>query len=178
MPTGKTSTSVIVGILILVAVLILSGVACLVWTVAQQRGLADLRKTNPVEYYVRHTPSAQNGEDVASALVGTWKLVGVKSQKTGKFVLLTTPDKYFKIFTLTNWTIVAYDANSNILYSASGPFTLQGDVFTESHETGTGKMAQFRGARPQFKIRLSNDTYYQAGIGLNSSSEEMWQRVE
>jgi hypothetical protein len=81
------------------------------------------------------------------------------------------------MFTLTNWAIVAYDAGSNILYSASGHYTLHGDNYTESIEAATGMMTRYLGARPAFKIRVDGDNYYQMGSGKNPSIEEVWQRV-
>ena len=103
--------------------------------------------------------------------------MGAKSRSTGGFVFLRSPGSYRKIFTLTNWAIVTYDADSNVLYSASGHYTLRGDSYTEFIEAATGMMAPYLGAHPGFRIRVDGDNYYQMGAGKNPSIEEMWQRV-
>ena len=141
------------------------------------RALADLKADNPVEYYVLHTPMVQTEDELKNDMVGTWQLAGARSRTTGKFVFLQSPVSYHKMFTLTNWAIVTYDADSNILYSASGHFTLHGDSYTESIEAATGSMTQYLGAHPAFKIRVDGDNYYQMGAGKNPSIKEMWQRV-
>ena len=138
-----------------------------------------MKTANPVEYYILHTPMAQTGDDLRNAMVGTWELTGAKSARTGGFVRLMSPQNYHKTFTLTNWAIVTCDSNSNVLYTASGHYTLQGDNYTESIEAATGQMTQYLGAHPAFRIRVDGDTYYQMSAGRNSNPlEEMWQRVQ
>jgi hypothetical protein len=138
-----------------------------------------LKADNPVEYYVLHTPMVQSESGLRDEMVGTWQLMGAKSQRTGGFVFLQPGGGYyFKSFTLTNWAIVTYDGDSNVLYSAGGHYALQGDSYTESIEAATGMMTQFLGAHPKFRIRLDGDKYYQMGASKNPSIEEMWQRVE
>jgi hypothetical protein len=146
---------------------------------AQRHALEKLKAANPVEYYIQHTPLTQTRDDLRNALVGTWGLAGAKSRRTGGFVMLMSPQNYHKTFTLTNWAIVTCDDNSNVLYTASGHYTLQGDNYTESIEAATGQMTQYLGARPSFKIRLDGDTYYQMSAGRNANPlEEMWRRVQ
>jgi len=181
MASEKTKTAIIIGVVALIAVLILGGIAFLLLKVrahvVEARALAGLKADNPVEYYVLHTPRVQSEDELKNEMVGTWQLMGAKSGRTGGFVMLQTPSLYIKSFTLTNWAIVTYDADSNVLYSASGHYTLHGDSYTESIEAATGMMTQFLGAHPGFKIRVDGDTYYQMGAGKNPSIEEMWQRV-
>ena len=181
MSTEKSKTGIIIGIVALVAVLVLGGITCLILKVrarvVQARALAELKADNPVEYYVLHTPMVQSEDELKSEMVGTWQLRGAKSRATGSFVFLLPGNLYFKSFTHTNWAIVTYDADSNVLYSASGHYTLQGDRYTESIEAATGMMTRYIGAHPKFIIRLDGDKYYQMGAGKNPSIEEMWQRV-
>jgi len=181
MASEKTRTAVIVGTLVLVVILIVVGITFLFLKVraasAQTRAMAALKADNPVEYYVLHTPISQSEDELKSDMVGTWELTGAKSRRTGGFVILQSPGSYLKTFTLTNWAIVTYDANSNILYSASGHYTLQGEHYTESIEAATGIMTRFLGAHPGFRIRVEGDDYYQMGGGKNPSIEEMWHRV-
>jgi hypothetical protein len=183
MATERTRNAVILGTVILAVALVLGGLAFLAFKMrahaAQHRALEKLKAANPVEYYIQHTPLTQTGDDLRNALVGTWELTGAKSRRTGGFVTLMSPQNYHKTFTLTNWAIVTCDNNSNVLYTASGHYTLQGDNYTESIEAATGQMTQYLGAHPSFKIRLDGDTYYQMSAGRNANPlEEMWQRVQ
>ncbi len=182
MASEKTKTGIIVGILALVAVLVLGGITFLVLKVrahaVRARALAELKADNPVEYFVLHTPMVQSEDGLRNEMVGTWQLAGAKSARTGGFVMLQSPGLYCKSFTLTNWAIVTCDADSNVLYSASGHYTLKGDSYTESIEAATGMMTRYLGAHPGFKIRVDGDKFYQMGAGKNPSIEEMWQRVE
>jgi RNA polymerase sigma factor (sigma-70 family) len=136
-----------------------------------------LNETNPVEYYILHTPLLQNNEQLRSDLVGTWKLTGAKSLKTGKFVVLAPENRFYKTFTLTDWSTVSYDSNSNLLNSAGGPYTINGELCKETIATATGEKSQFLGARVPFRIRVIGDDYYQMGSGSNPSVEQQWHRV-
>jgi RNA polymerase sigma factor (sigma-70 family) len=136
-----------------------------------------LNETNPVEYYILHTPLLQNNEQLRSNLVGTWKLTGAKSLKSGKFVVLAPENLFFKTFTLTDWSTVSYDSNSNLLNSAGGPYTISGELCKETIATATGEKSQFLGARVPFRIRVVGDDYYQMGSGSNPSVEQQWHRV-
>jgi len=182
MTTKKTRTAIIVCSLTLFAVLVFGG---LLWLglvlraqAAHRRAPADLQENNPVEYYLLRTPLTQTGDELRNAMAGTWRLAGAKSLRTGGFVRLESPQSYCKTFTLTNWTLVAYGDNSNVLYTASGHYTLQGENCTESIEAATGAKAQFLGTHPTFRIRLDGDKFYEMGTGNNSSVEQMWQRAE
>ena len=181
MTTEKTRTAIIVGSVTLVAVLVLVGITLLFLMVraqgAQRRALEELKAANPVEYYVLHTPLTQSGDELRGAMVGTWQLAGVKSARTGGFVRLESPQNYHKTFALTNWTAVAYDNNTNVLYTVGGHYTLQGENCTESIEVATGAKAQFLGTHPTFRVRLDGDKLYEMGMGMASSIEQMWQRV-
>ena len=181
MASEKARTAVIVGALVLVVILIVVGITLLFLKVraasAQARAMSELKADNPVEYHVLHTPLTKSEDELKSEMVGTWELTGAKSRLTGGFVSLQSPGSFLKTFTLTNWAIVTYDANSNILYSASGHYTLEGERYTESIEAATGNMTRYLGAHPGFRIRVEGDDYYQMGVGKNPSIEEMWHRV-
>jgi hypothetical protein len=182
MASEKTRTGIIVGIVALVAVLVLGGITLLIFRVrahtAQARALAELKADNPVEYQVLHTPLTQTEDELRSAMVGTWQLAGAKSLQSGEFVRLESPQNYQKTFTLTNWAMVACDNDSNVLYTASGHYTLHGENYTESIEAATGAKSQFLGTHPTFRIRLDGDKFYEMGMGKEPSIEQMWQRVE
>ena len=183
MATERTRTAVILGAVILVMALVLGGLAFLAFKfhaqAVQRRALEDLKAANPVEYYIQHTPLTQNGDDLRNAMVGTWELRGTRNRQTGQFIFVPTRSGYFKTWTLTNWSIVTYGLLSNVQYTASGQYTLQGDNYSESIEAATGQMTQYLGAHPAFRIRVDGDTYYQMSAGRNSNPlEEMWQRVQ
>lgn len=169
-------------IVALVAVLVFGGLVWLALVLraqaAHRRALAELKENNPVEYYMLHTPLTQTEDELKNAMVGAWQLAGARSLQTGEFVRLESPQNYRKTFTLTNWTMVACDNDSNVLYTASGHYTLQGENYTESIETATGAKSQFLGTHPTFRIRLDGDKFYEMGMGKDPSIEQMWQRVE
>ena len=181
MASEKTKTGIIIGIVALVAVLVLDGFTFLIVKVrervVQARAMAELKADNPVEYYILHTPMVQSESDLKDGLVGTWQLAGAKSLQSGEFVRLVSPQHYRKTFTLTNWTMVACDNDSNVLYTAGGHYTLQGENYTESIEAATGAKSQFRGTHPTFRIRLDGDNFYEMGMGKNPSIEQMWERI-
>jgi hypothetical protein len=131
-----------------------------------------------VEYYVLHTPLTQKGDELKNEMEGTWQLTGAHSRRTGGFVFLQPGNYFFKTFTETNWAIATYDAGSNLVYSASGRYTLQGENYSEYIDAATGMMTQYLHANPHFKIRVVGDKYYQMGPGKKPSIEEMWQRVD
>jgi hypothetical protein len=183
MATERTRNTVILGTVILAAVLVLGGLTFLALKIraqaAQRRALEKLKASNPVEYFILHTPLTQTGDDLQSAMVGTWELRGVKNRQTGQFIFIPARAGNFKTWTPTNWSIVSYDLFSNVQYTASGHYTLQGDNYSESIEAATGQMTQYLGAHPAFRIRVDGDSYYQMSAGRNSNPlEEMWQRVQ
>ena len=183
MTTERTRTAVILGTVISVMALVLGGLTLLGLKIraqaAQRRVLEELKATKPVEYFILHTPLTQTGDDLRNAMLGTWELRGVMNRQIGQFIFLPATSGNFKTWTPTNWSIVSYDLFSNVQYTASGHYTLQGDHYTESIEAATGQMTQYLGAHPAFRIRVDGDSYYQMSAGKNSNPlEEMWQRVQ
>jgi len=136
------------------------------------------QQANPVEYNFQHTPMTLTAEQLRMALAGQWKLVGAKSIKTGKFVALDPHNQFFKTFTLTNWATTNYDSNSNLVNSAGGPYTVSGDVSTETIETATGSKRQFLGAHVPYRVRVIGKDYYQMGMGPAPAIEQQWHRVD
>lgn len=145
----------------------------------QRQALETLKAANPVEYFILHTAKKQSDAELRDQMVGTWEMAGVRNRQSGLFIFVPPRSGNFKTWTLTNWSIVSYDFFSNVQYTASGHYTLQGDLYTEAIEAATGQMTQYLGARPSFRIRLEGDTYYQMSAGNNANPlEEMWRRVE
>jgi hypothetical protein len=182
MASQKTKTILLATTGGLLAVLIFGSITFFILKVraqmAKARELAELKEYNPVEYFVLHTPMTLSEDNLRNALVGRWQLIGAKSFTTGEFTVLLSPQNFLKTFTLTNWAIVTYDSGSNVLYSAGGRYTLQGDAYTETIDEATGMMTKHLGKHPKFRIRVDGDKYYQMGAGKNPSIEEMWQRIE
>jgi hypothetical protein len=177
MASPKAKTAIVI-----VVVLVLGAITFITVKIRahmiQTRALAELKADNPVEYYVLHTPLTQKGDELKNEMEGTWQLTGAHSRRTGGFVFLQPGNYFFKTFTETNWAIATYDAGSNLVYSASGRYTLQGENYSEYIDAATGMMTQYLHANPHFKIRVVGDKYYQMGPGKKPSIEEMWQRVD
>ena len=176
----KAKTAVIAS----VCVLLLAGTGAVIIVKSQSNRAPSgnlsqdaLEQENPVEHYVLHTPLTQTDDQLRNALVGKWKLVGAKSMKTGKFVVLDPNNHFFKSFTLTTWATTNYDSSSNVVDSAGGPFSLHGEVTTETIETATGSKSEFLGAHVHFRIRVVGDDYYQMGSGSPASVEQQWHRI-
>lgn len=132
---------------------------------------------NPVAYEIAHEPAVINEDQLRNQIVGAWQLFAAKDWGDTNFTYYPPNSRHFKIFTLTNSTTVAYDADSNIIFQINGPYELHGNVYVESIETATGPMSRFRGHRNPFKIRVEGDKYYQMGFGRKPNIEEVWKRV-
>jgi RNA polymerase sigma factor (sigma-70 family) len=113
--------------------------------------------------------------ELKKQVVGVWALVTLRPRASTNYVYMKN-NKSIKTRTPTDWSLVTYDANSNILGSASGPYTIKSGVYSEKIETATGYMAQFLGGTGRFKICVADDKFYQLGIGGNYI-HEMWKRV-
>ena len=185
MASDKTKTAIIIGVVALVVILVLGGITLaglkMRAQMVQRKQLDELKATKPVEYYILHTANTQSADALRSAIVGTWHMKGLMNRQTGEFIFLPEGNGYFKMWTLTNWSIVTYDQYSNVLYTAGGRYTLTGDNYVESVELATGWMTRYLGAHPQYRIRVDGDMYYQMSAKppkTGSPLEEMWQRVE
>jgi len=178
---SNRKTAIVLGGAIFLTLVFFVGVAIFIFKAraqaAKARALTELKEENPVEYYVLHTPLTRSESDLSNALMGTWRLVGARSFSSGDFVRLTEPDHFHKTFTSTNWSIATYDGQSNLVYSASGRYTLHGELYTEYIDDATGMMTKYLGRHPRFRIRIDGANYYQMGAGKNPSIEEMWERV-
>jgi len=139
-------------------------------------------ENDPVAYAVLHRSLLQklfrqevNEHELRRQLLGTWEMAAVRSRRGTNYFFLPTNNNHLKIFTQTTWSIVGYDDDSNMVYSAGGPYQLRGNTYTETIESATGFMTNFIGAHPRFKIILKGDKYYQLGQGNNI--HEIWQRM-
>ena len=114
-----------------------------------------------------------NDNETRRQLQGSWIITDKKFQGNPRFTHYPTNNPHLKTWTLTNWAIVTYNAKSNVVYSASGPYEIKGDFYTETVQSGTGNMTNYIGTRMQYKLRVKGDRYYQMGSGI----EETGQRI-
>jgi RNA polymerase sigma factor (sigma-70 family) len=114
-----------------------------------------------------------NDNETRRQLQGSWIITDKRFQGNPRFNHYPTNNPHLKTWTLTNWAIVTYNAKSNVVYSASGPYEIHGDIYTETVKSGTGNMTNYIGTRMQYKLRVKGDRYYQMGSGI----EETGQRI-
>ena len=148
--------------------------------VSKARARAE-RKQDFVAYEVLHQSLMQklftrpaDDAETRRQLEGTWIITDKRLQGRPKFTRYQKNNPHLKTWTLTNWAIVTYDSKSNVTYSASGPYEINGNLYTETVESGTGNMTNYIGARSQYKLRVEGDRYYQMGAGI----EETGQRIQ
>src|SRR5215831_14694658 len=113
-----------------------------------------------------------NDNETRRQLQGNWIITDKRFQGNPRFNHYATNNPHLKTWTLTNWAIVTY-VQSNVVYSASGPYEIHGDLYTETVQKGTGNMTNYIGTRMQYKLRVKGDRYYQMGSGI----EETGQRI-
>ena len=171
----KSKTAVVIGVGFLLVV---------ATAVFVSRSNARAREKDFVAYEISHRSLIQkcfglrvNESKLKHQMIGTWEMAAVKSWGATDFTYLPKHNGRLKIFTATNWSVGYYDSDSNLVVEASGPYTLQGNFYTETIATATGGMVQYLGARPRFNVRVEGDKYFQMGVKHNPPIEEMWQRV-
>ncbi len=171
MAWSKTKTTIIAtaGILLLGG-----GITTVVLKVKASADRA-ARDKDPVAYAFRN-PSHADANKVREQLVGNWAL---ESKRLGvnKDYRHYKDNNFQKMWTLTNWAINFYDARSNLICSASGPYELQGDHYTETIEKGTGVMTNYIGTQAQFRLRVDGDKYYQTALGDKPGLQEIGHRL-
>ncbi|MGZ4973656.1 MAG: RNA polymerase sigma factor [Limisphaerales bacterium] len=168
MAWSKAKSTLIIG----VAVLLLGGgITTVVLKVKARAALAN----DPVAYQFRTKPPIA-ANTLRQQLVGRWALEA-KRLGVDKPYARFKDNNRLKMWTETNWAIITYDAKSNVVYSASGPYEVQGDRYTETIEKATGAMKNYVGARPQFKLRVDGDKYYQTSLGDKPGLEEIGHRI-
>jgi RNA polymerase sigma factor (sigma-70 family) len=148
--------------------------------VLESKARAD-RKKDFIAYEIQHQSLMQklfaqrvDDNETRRQLEGVWIIAAKRFEGDSRFEHYPKNNPHLKTWTLTNWAIVTYDSKSNVVYSASGPYELHGNLYTETIESATGPMTNYLGARPQYKLRVEGDKYYQMGSGI----EEMGQRVQ
>ena len=163
---AKTTVIVTTGVL-----LFGGGIATMVLKPKARTALAN----DPVAAQFRNQPAIDVNK-LRQQLVGRWTL---ESKRLGfaKSYTHYTDDNRQKMWTLTNWAIIRFDDKSNVVYSASGPYELQGDLYTETTVNGTGIMTPYIGTRSTYKLRVDGDKYYQTALGDKPDLEEIGHRL-
>ena len=164
----KTTVVAGVGILIVVGTMV---------AVLESKARTD-RKKDIVAYEILHQPllARQAGDnETRRQLEGVWIITDKRFQGNPRFAHYPKDNPHLKTWTLTNWAIVTYDSKSNIVYSASGPYELDGNLYTETVESGTGTMTNYIGAQLQYKLRVEEGKYYQMGSGIEETGERVHQ---
>jgi hypothetical protein len=116
------------------------------------------------------------------SITGTWQLDAYKySMSPSSFTKITSDRPHIKLITENRFLWVTYDTGTKeILESAGGTYTLDGENYTESVDYGY-KMDNILGSRSNFKIKVEDGMFYLTGeISLSNGYhiEEIWQKVK
>ena len=169
----KMKTTAVAG----VAILLATGITVAVW---ESKARADRRNDFIADKIQRQSlmqtliPQRDYDSETRQKLEGVWIIAAKRFQGNSEFRHYPKNNPHLKTWTLTNWAIVTYDSKSNVVYSASGPYELNGNLYKETVESAAGSMTNYLGARMQYKLHVEGDKYYQMGSGI----EEMGQRVQ
>ena len=116
--------------------------------------------------------------DLSQKILGAWELVSTKTPPATQFTDYPKEHRRVKLITPYRFLWVGYDtATGKIEAEAGGPYTVTGDVNTETIEFASDEMAQRRGSQSKSKIRVVGDWYYQSGGLDDTKTEETWQRI-
>src|SRR5947207_1992540 len=112
--------------------------------------------------------------------LGTWQLISTKYGDAKDFADFPNEQRRVKLITATHFTWVQYDTASKKVESmAGGPYTLDGDSYTETIEfVGTG-METYLSKKQPFTIKVNGDKLNQSGqLSDGLKIEEVWQRLK
>ena len=168
MAWAKAKPTVIMGL----GILLLGGA---VTTFVLQAEAHSDRDQDPVADQFKKQPPI-DADTLRQKLVGRWALETKRLGYNNEYTHYTDDNRQ-KSWTLTDWAIVRYDAQSNIVYSASGPYELKGDLYTETIQHATGLMTNYLGTQPQYRLRVDGNKYYQMSLGDKPALEEIGHRL-
>ena len=117
---------------------------------------------------------------VSGTHLGTWQLISTKYGDAKDFSDFPNEQRRVKLITATHFTWVQYGTASKMVESiAGGPYTLDGDSYTETIEfVGTG-METYLGKKQPFTIKVNGDKLNQSGqLSDGLKIEEVWQRLK
>jgi hypothetical protein len=123
--------------------------------------------------------SAQQ-ETIKPAHQGTWKLVSMKYGDAKEFSDFPEGHQRVKLITQTHFTWIQYDTTEKQVQSvAGGPYSLEGNVYTETIEFAGEGMTAYLGGKHAFTIRVDGDKFFLSGqLADGLKIEEIWQRVK
>jgi hypothetical protein len=112
--------------------------------------------------------------------LGTWQLTSAKYGDAKDFTDFPKELRRVRLINATHFTWVQYDSQSKKVASlAGGPYTLQGDAYTETIEFAGEGMESYLGKKQIFKIKVDGDKFLQSGqLSDGTRLEEVWQRVK
>ncbi len=123
----------------------------------------------------------QEKEAPKNPLLGTWELVRYKYGDEAEYSDFPKERRRLKLITDTHWSWVEYDTvgKKEVKGGAGGPYTLKGEIYTETIEFATGGMVGFLDAVHPFKIRVEGDKCFVSGtLATGLRIEDIWQRVK
>jgi hypothetical protein len=112
--------------------------------------------------------------------LGAWRLASFKYGESSNWSDAPTDQRRIKLITETHFTWVAYElASKKVLSMAGGPFTLNGETYTETIEFAGEGMTEYLGKKQSFKIRVEGDKLTQSGqLSDGTKLEEVWRRIK
>jgi hypothetical protein len=112
--------------------------------------------------------------------LGTWQLISSKYGDAKDFSDFPKEQRRVKLITATHFTWVQYDAaNKKVESMAGGPYTLDGESYTETIEFVGEGMETYRGKKQPFTIKVDGDKLNQSGqLSDGLKIEEVWQRLK
>jgi len=103
-----------------------------------------------------------------SQLVGTWRLIEVNGDPRQDRTVL-------KHITPTHFVLLSADLSGTVAYSHSGPYTLNGDSYTESIKYGFGPpFEKIRGKSFTFKCSMAGGKWRTVGEVNGQPDDETW----
>ena len=122
----------------------------------------------------------QRAAKEAGGPVGTWQLVSTKYGDAKEFSDYPAERVRLKLITATHFTWLDYPAGSKKISSAAGgPYSLDGDTYTETIEFVGEGMESYLGKKQTFKIKVEGDKLSQSGqLSDGLKIEEVWRRVK
>lgn len=109
------------------------------------------------------------------------ELVKIKYGDAPEFSDFPKEHRRLKLITDTHLSWVEYDTvgKKEVKGGAGGPYTLKGEIYTETIEFATGGMVEFLDKTHPFKIRMEGDKCFVSGTLANGLKiEDIWQRVK
>ena len=111
---------------------------------------------------------------------GTWKLMSLKYGDAKEFSDFPASQQRLKLITDTHFTWIQYDTTGKQVQSAAGgPYSLVGNVYTETIEFAGQGMTAYLGGKHAFTIRVDGDKFFLSGqLADGLHIEEIWHRVK